>query len=63
MLNHLQQIRLKLLLKINSRNGKSNWRLTGNRIADKITKNSRISPQNSLETLTNEKEIPKYINI
>ena len=34
--------------------------LIGNKIADGITKVSRSSPQNNLETITNERKTEKY---
>ena len=62
-LNKLEQMLLKLLKKdqFNSENSRSIGDFIGNKIANKITKFSKNSPQNNSETFTNEndKEIPK----
>ena len=57
-LNNLQQMRLKLLQKT----AEPTCDLIGNKIADKITGASKMSPKNNLET--NEEEIlkEKYIS-
>ena len=63
---------LKLLQKSNSKTAKATGDLIGNKIADKITKVSRGSPQNTSETVESEientwfsREIPKesYISL
>ena len=71
MLNNLLQIQLKLLQKEQFKNAaEARGDLIGNKIADKITKVSRRSPQNSSEKVESEtvnirfdKEIPKEIYI
>ena len=58
MLNNLQHIHLTLLQKSNSKNElvKGTGDLIGNKTADKITKVSTTSPQNSSGTVTYETE-------
>ena len=52
MLHNLLQMHLKLLQKSNSKEVTGD--LIGDKIANRITKNSRSSPQNNSETITNE---------
>ena len=62
MLNHLQQMHIKLLQKeYFKKTAEATGDLIGNKIADKITKVSRNSQQNNSKTVTNEndKEIHK----
>ena len=61
---------LKLLQKSNSKTAEATGDLIGNKIADKITKVSRGSPQNTSETVESEtentwfnREIPKESHI
>ena len=57
-------MRLKPLQKEQLKKAEATSNLISNKIADKITKVSKISPQNNSETITNEhdKEVPiKYI--
>ena len=56
MLSNLQQMHVKQLQKIYSKNIRSNWSLTGNKIANKITKVSQNSLENNSGTVTNEAE-------
>ena len=55
MINYLLQRHLKLLQKNDSKNSRSNGGLTGNGVADRITKVSKPPAQNKSET--NEGEI------
>ena len=52
---------MDLASKSNSKNSRPTGDLNGNKIADKVSKVSRTSPQNNSEVVTNEldKEIPK----
>ena len=64
MLNHLQQMHLKLLQKKQKtiQTAEATGDLIGNIITDRITKVSKASPQNSSEIKIkseNDKEIPK----
>ena len=61
MLNNLQQMHLKLLQKIHSKNSKRTSDLIGKKIANSITKFSKNSQQNNSEIVRNkhDKEIPK----
>ena len=55
MLNNLQQIKLKLLQKrVIQKTAEANDKI-GNGIADEISKASRRSPKNSLETVESER--------
>ena len=55
MLNNLLQMHLKLFLEEQEKIQKTAAKI-GNKITDKITKVSKISPQNNSEIVTNEKE-------
>ena len=55
-LKNLLQMHLKLLQKSNSETAEATGDLIGNKIADKITKVSRGSPQNTSETVESETE-------
>ena len=63
-LNNLKQIHLKPFSK-GSTKAEVTVDLIGNKVADEITKASKISSQNILEKVTNEchKEIPKELYI
>ena len=54
-LNNLQQVHLKLLQKrVIQKTAETTGDLIGNKIANRITNVSSSSPQNNLETITNE---------
>ena len=55
MLNNLRQMRLELLQKEQFKNSRTTGDLIGNKIADKITRVTKTSPQNNRET--NEEEM------